>query len=445
MSIVTSPTASVPRTGRTRDPFIDLLRTSAIMIVACGHWIMPVLRWDNGTLAAGNSLATPGWWTLTWLLQVMPVFFFAGGAANHHSYTAELRRGGSARSWLAARLCRLVVPVLPLLAVWLLMPNVLRGMGVPSQPVALASGIVGQLLWFLAVYVLTVAAVPAMHIAARRWGFAVPVVLGAAALGVDVLRLHGLPMAGYLNEVLVWLAVGQLGLAYAEGRFDRLTRAGALVLGGAGFAGTVALVLFGHYPVSMVGLPGQAESNMSPATVCLLCLGVGQIGVLLALRGPILRWAARPRPARLLAAVSPRCMTVYLWHMSAMTVVAGIAVLGFGYATPAPGSIAWLVVTPLWLAVLALVLSLLLRGFGRFEHIRPATGAPSVRCLALAVLLLCVGFTGLAAFGFASTALALPWVVAVVAGLTLAWPGAPGRLYETATGALASVMDGIFR
>jgi Acyltransferase family len=445
MSTVTSPTTSVPRTGRTRDPFIDLLRTSAILVVACGHWIMPVLHRDGGTLTAGNSLSTPGWWTLTWLLQVMPVFFFAGGAANHHSYSAELGRGGNARSWLSARLCRLAMPVLPLLAVWLLIPNVLRGMGVPSQPVALASGIVGQLLWFLAVYVLTVAATPVMEIAARRWGLAVPVVIGVSALGVDVLRFHGLPMAGYVNEVLIWLAVGQLGLAYATGRFDRLTKARALALGGAGFAATALFVLFGHYPLSMVGLPGQAVSNMSPATICLLCLGVGQIGVLLALREPILRWAARPRPARLLAFVGPRCMTVYLWHMSAMTVVAGITVLGFGYSTPAPGSIAWLVVTPLWLAALAVVLGLLLRGFGRFENIRPAAGAPSVRCLAFAVPLLCVGFTGLAAFGFASTAPALPWVAAVVAGLALAWPGVPRRLYELTTGALAGLMDGIFR
>jgi hypothetical protein len=56
-----------------------------------------------------------------------------------------------------------------------------------------------------------------------------------------------------------------------------------------------------------------------------------------------------------------------------------------------------------------------------------------------------VGFTGLAAFGFASTAMALPWVAAVVAGLALAWPGVPRRLYELATGGVASLMDGIFR
>jgi peptidoglycan/LPS O-acetylase OafA/YrhL len=445
MSTVTSPTTAAPRTGRTRDPFIDLLRTCAIVVVACGHWIMPVLSRQDGTLVAGNSLATPGWWSLTWLLQVMPVFFFAGGAANHHSYTAELRRGGDARSWLSARLCRLAVPVLPLTAVWLVVPNVLRGIGVPAQPVVLGAGIVGQLLWFLAVYVLTVAATPLMHTAARRWGPAVPVVLGGTAFAVDVLRLHGVPVVGYVNEVLVWLAVGQLGLAYAAGRFDRLSRVGAAALGCVGFAATALLVAFGHYPASMVGLPGQAVSNMSPATVCLLTLGVGQIGVLLALRGPILRWADRPGPARLLRTVGPRTMTVYLWHMPAMVVVAGVAVLGFGYATPVPGSPAWLVVTPLWIAGSAFVLRLLVRGFGRFEGIRPADGSPSTRYLAVAVPLLCVGFTGLAAFGFASTVLALPWVAAVLTGLALAWAGVPRRVYETATGWLAALMDAIFR
>jgi hypothetical protein len=406
----------------TRDPFIDLLRSCAILVVACGHWIMPVLSGHGGTLVAGNSLATPGWWLLTWPLQVMPVFFFAGGAANHHSYTARLRRGGDARGWLAARLCRLALPVLPLLAVWLVVPTLLRDLGVPSQPVALGAGIVGQLLWFLAVYVLTVAAVPLAHAAGRRWGLAVPVALGVAAVGVDALRFHGVPLIGYVNEMLVWLAVSQLGLAYADGRFARLSRAGAAALGCAGFAATALLVLFGHYPASMVGLPGQV-SNMSPATLCLLCLGVGQIGVLLALRESILRWAARPGPAKLLAAVGSRCMTVYLWHMPAMVTVAGIAVLGFGYATPAPGSPLWLAVTPLWIGALALVLRLLVGVFGRFEDIRPADGMPSGRRLAVAVVLLCVGFVGIAAFGFANTLLALPWVAAVLGGLALARSG----------------------
>jgi fucose 4-O-acetylase-like acetyltransferase len=427
----------VPSTGRARDPFLDVLRTCAILVVVCGHWIMPVLSRQGDTLVTGNSLATPGWWLLTWPLQVMPVFFFAGGAANHHSYTAALARGDNARGWLAARLCRLAVPVLPLLAVWLVVPGVLRDLGVPAQPVDLAAGVVGQLLWFLAVYVLTVAAVPLIS----RFGLPIVAVFGVAAVGIDALRLGvGVPYIGYVNELLVWLAVSQLGVAYANGGLARLSRSGAAAIGAAGFAATALLVLFGHYPDSMVGLPGQAVSNMAPATVCLLTLGIGQIGVLLALREPILRWAARPTPTKVLRAVGARTMTVYLWHMPAMMVVAGVAVLGFGYATPAPGGPLWLLVTPLWIAALASVLCLLVRAFGRFEMPRPAGGAPGVRRIAAAVVLLCVGFTGIAAYGFTNGYLALPWVASIAAGLALAMPG----IRDTATGWLGKLVGSVF-
>jgi fucose 4-O-acetylase-like acetyltransferase len=434
MSTVISQRPAAAPTGRARDPFIDVLRTCAILVVVCGHWIMPVLSRQGDTLVAGNSLATPGWWLLTWPLQVMPVFFFAGGAANLHSHAAALRRGGTTRGWLAARLCRLAVPVLPLLAVWLVVPGLLRGLGVPGQPVALAAGIVGQLVWFLAVYVLTVVAVPL----ARRWGWSAAVPLGVAALGVDALRLHGVPLVGYVNELLVWLAVSQLGIAYAAGRFDRLSRRAATLLGVAGFTATAVLVLFGHYPDSMVGLPGQAMSNMSPATVCLLCLGVGQVGLLLAMRQRIVAWANRPGPRAVLAGIGPRGMTVYLWHMPALVAAAGVAVLGFGYTTPAPGSVAWLVMTPLWLAALACVLRLLVRGFGRFETIRPTSGTPPVRRLAAAVPLLCAGFVGIAAFGFANPLLALPSAAAVVGGLVLVWP-------DLVTRSMARLLDVVFR
>ncbi|HEX3649547.1 MAG TPA: acyltransferase [Pseudonocardiaceae bacterium] len=417
---------------RARDPFVDVLRTCAILVVAGGHWIMPVLARHGATLTAGNSLTTPGWWLLTWPLQVMPVFFFAGGAANHYSFAATGRQ--DPRRWLSTRLCRLAVPVLPLLAVWLVLPSLLRDVGVPAQPVALASGIVGQLLWFLAVYVLTIVAVPLT----RRWGLPMVGVLGVGALVVDGLRLNGVPLVGYLNEVLVWVAVSLLGAAYARGEL-RPSRRAAMTMGIAGFAGTALLVLFRHYPDSMVGLPGQAMSNMAPATTCLLTLGIGQIGVLLALRERILRRAARPGPAKALRAVGSRCMTVYLWHLPALVVVAGVAVLGFGYATPAPGSGLWLVVTPLWIGALATTLALPVRLFGRLEAVRVTGDAPATLRLAVAVPLLCAGCAGLAAFGFADTLVALGWSAAVVVGLCLAWPAGLTVRW------LATAVDTVFR
>ncbi|HEY3611809.1 MAG TPA: acyltransferase family protein, partial [Pseudonocardiaceae bacterium] len=289
-----------------------------------------------------------------------------------------------------------------------------------------------------AVYLLATAATPLMRAVAGRWGLAVPVVLGLGAFGVDALRFHGLPLVGYANELFVWLAIQQLGIGYASGQLDRLSRRGAAALGIAGFGATILLVLFGPYPASMVGVPGQAVSNMAPATSCLLTLGVGQIGVLLALRERLVRWTGS---GRLLPVLGQKCMTLYLWHMPAMVLVAGIAVLGFGYATPAPGSPGWLAVTPLWLAALAVVLIMLVRVFGRFERIRPVGRAPSARCLLVAVVLVYVGLVGIVVYGFVEPLRTLPWVVAVLVGLGLTWPGVGSR---TATRLLGTLIDAIF-
>lgn len=391
----------VPRRRPGRDPFIDLLRNFSMLAVVLGHWIMPLLGYTDQTITVGDSLATPGWWTLTWVMQVMPVFFAVGGAANFHSYSAHLARGGDGRGWLATRLYRLTIPVLPLLAVWLAVPPVLTALGLPKQPVTFAAGIVGQLLWFLAVYLITVALAPLMIKLRDRFGLAVPVTLAAVAILIDVARFSGVPLIGYLNEAFIWLALQQLGIEYAAGRFSRLSTSAAALIGVAGFATTALLVVAGPYPASMVGLPGQAVSNMSPATLCLFTLGIGQLGLLYAARRQVVAFSRRPRIAALQNLIGPRCMTVYLWHMSAMIIVAGVTVLGFGYATPAAGTLGWLVATPLWIGALALVLRGLLVAFGRFETIRAnIVHGPSTPRVVAAAVLLFAGLLDIAARGF---------------------------------------------
>jgi len=405
-----------------RDTFLDVVRAAAILAVIGQHWLMPVLSFEGGTLATGNALTTPGWWALTWLSQVMPMVFFAGGAANLMS----LRRAASSREWLSTRLRRLLVPVVPLFAVWLFAPDLLRALGAPEQPVQIAGAIAGQLLWFLAVYVLTVAATPLMLTAHRRWGLAVPVVLTGLAVVVDFGRFEVFGPIGYVNAVFVWLAVHQLGFHYAEGRLRTLTRRGAAGLAAAGFGVTALAVAFGPYPASMIGMPGAPVSNMSPPTAVMMGLAVGQVGFWLALKPTLTALAARPGVASVLRWSGPRFMSLYLWHMPALVVIAGVAVLGFGYTTPEPGSLDWFAVAPVWGGAAAVVLGGLLKAFGRFET-RPAPGVElSTAQLTAATALAAGGLLGLAARGF-TTPLdggllsgPVPWVVLVLAALLLA-------------------------
>ncbi|MET8853584.1 acyltransferase [Amycolatopsis sp. NPDC004625] len=408
--------------GASRDRFLDVVRAGAILAVIAQHWTMPVLSYADGHLATGNALATPGWWVVTWLSQVMPLVFFAGGAANLISF----RRAGSTRQWLGARLKRLMVPVLPLMAVWLVMPDFLRGLGVPPQPLQVASAIAAQLLWFLAVYVLVVLLTPLMVAAHRRWGLKVPLVMGVAGVLVDVARFNDFGYIGYANAVFVWVAVHQLGFHYVEGRLGSLTRRAALTLSAAGFGVTALMVAFGPYPASMIGMPGAPVSNMSPPTVLLAFLAVGQIGLLLAFRPQLNALAARPGVGSALGWLGARFMSVYLWHMPALIVVAGVTVYGLGYETPAPGTVFWLVMAPAWFAVCGLVLLGLLRLFAHFEMQRDTAGvAVGIPQLVVAGVLISGGLLGLAAHGFAplSDGVAhgpVPWVVLATAGFLLA-------------------------
>ncbi|GES03621.1 acyltransferase [Acrocarpospora corrugata] len=339
-----------------RDRFIDVLRVFGMALVVVQHWSMPVLDYSGGRLATGNALAAIP--LVTWLSQVMPLVFFAGGAANAISWRKN------PDGWVAKRVGRLGWPVVPLAAVWLPLPYLLGWWGLPEQPVELASRLVGQLLWFLAVYLLAVVATP--YLVRMRAGVVLPVLAGGAVV-MDVVRFAGFEPAGYLNVVFVWLAVHQIGFLYAQGRLAWLSGRRAAGLAVAGFGMVAALVAAGPYPASMIGMPG-AISNMAPPSACLLALFAGQLGLAMLLRPALNRMAARPRAGALLGWLAPRMMTIYLWHMPALVAVAGVAVVGFGLDTPAIGSASWWTLTPLWLLCLGALLSVLVGLFARFER-----------------------------------------------------------------------------
>lgn len=417
MSLTTLPPAPVrpAASPAPRDRFIDVLRVFGMVLVVVQHWTMPVLSYAADRLTTGNALVAIPF--VTWISQVMPLVFFAGGAANAISFRSAARRAagsrdGAAREWTARRVRRLAWPVVPLAVVWLPLPHLLAALGVPAQPVEVAARTVGQLLWFLAVYLLAVVATP--RLLRVRAAVALPVLAGGAVL-TDLVRFSGLEAAGYLNVAFVWLAVHQVGFRYAEGGLEWLRGRRAAALAVAGFGMVAALVATGPYPASMIGMPGMV-SNMAPPSTCLLALFAGQLGLAMLLRPGLNALARRPRAEAVLTALAPRMMTLYLWHMTALVTVAGVAILGFGLATPAPGSAAWWSAVPLWLAVLALVLTVLTALLGRFEE--PA-GAAASRHAVPAALLVGGALLTLTITGFAAGPAPVLAVAALAAGLRL--------------------------
>ena len=189
-------------------------------MVIIGHWLVVALYVDGGQLAVGDALSLIPWtrW-LTWLLQVMPIFFLVGGFSNSISWQSAGRRQQGYAPWLAGRLQRLVSPVLPVLAIWALIGLVAVRLNADPALLKIASQFALLPAWFLVVYILVVLLVPLAYRAWQRYGFGSFWALAGGAALVDLLVLAvGWQTLGWINYLFVWLAIHQLGFAWRDGR-----------------------------------------------------------------------------------------------------------------------------------------------------------------------------------------------------------------------------------
>ncbi|MFZ4274288.1 acyltransferase family protein [Streptomyces arboris] len=393
----------------TRDRYVDLLRVASLGAVVLGHWMMAAVTPDG----VGNLLAVvPALQPLTWLLQVMPVFFFVGGFAHALSYRSLLRKRpeGSTDSvyaaFLRARLQRLLRPTMVFVLVWGVAALLIQLLGGGGGLTGVTLRLVTQPLWFIGIYLAMVAFTPPLLRLHERYGWGAFAGLAGAAAAVDVLRFAaGVPYVEFLNFAFVWLAVHQLGFLRADGRLGvgpglATLRRPALLAGG-GLITAVTLVAAGPYPLSMVGMPGEKVSNMAPPTLALLCHGLWLVGAVELLRAPAARLLARPRAWRTVVAANGVAMTAFLWHLTAMLGVYG-AMLALDLPLPEPATAAWWAQTPLRLAVAAALTAVLVAAFRTFERPAPTAAVQGHGPLAaLGATLTLLGVLGLSMVGFA--------------------------------------------
>lgn len=333
----------------------------------------------------------------------MPLFFLVGGYSNGVSWAANRRDGGTYSAWYAGRLRRLIWPVLPLFLIWTLFALIATAFGVDREIVKLAAHLSLVPVWFLAVFLMVSAVVPLSHAAWRRFGLGSIAALIAGAIAVDVARLSlGVQYIAFANFAFVWLAVHQLGYAWADGRIGRARAAGLIIVG---LAALLGLVRFGPYPVAMIGVPGSELSNSMPPTLALLALGLAQTGLALLLEPAARRWLARVRVWAAVVLINGMIMTVYLWHLTAFVLVMIAAWLlgGIGLHVE-PGSSAWWAARPVWFALYILALLPMIARFSRYENLGRGESDDDLPLwrLVTGLLLICVGLAGTAVISIAS-------------------------------------------
>ena len=414
------------QTPKTRNRYVDFLRAASIIVVIVGHWLISAVYYVDGELAFAHLFAIQPWtqW-LTWLFQVMPVFFIVGGYSNAVSLESAERRGLGYAGWLSARLPRLMLPLIVLLGTWALLALGMRLLGGDSAMVQRVTAAALIPTWFLAIYIAVVLLAPAMYRLWRRSGFISTAVLAAIAVCMDG-AFFALDLGWPSWSNYFWV------FAWRDGRLGSVGR--HLLYSAIALAALWLLVFPGPYPLPMVGYPGMEISNTTPPKITLLALGLFQFGLLMIIEKPMQRALAGLRLWTATVLINSMIMTIYLWHITLSVLV--IALLyrtgGTGLGLE-PGSTAWWWSRPLWIALLGALLlpfALLLSPLERPSRATGVSGLSASRQVGGAIMV-CCGVALLARFGFAN---------APIAGLDI---GAIGLVAGGA--ALAGVLPGFGR
>jgi peptidoglycan/LPS O-acetylase OafA/YrhL len=358
-------------TPASRDRAIDGLRALAILGVVVGHWlVMALVVSGDGALRVTSPLARlPGLAPLSWVLQMLGLFFLVGGYSSSLSY----RRARSYRTWVRERLLRLARPVVAVAVILAVALPLLGLAGVPAGTLRTTVVLVAQPMWFIGIYAAITALTPVALALDRRLGLRAPLAALAIVAAVDVLRYGPAHAAmpswlGLVNILPGWSFAYLLGIGWAGGRIGRRH---AVVLAAGGLALALVLVLLFQYPISMVGVPGDGRANSHPPSLLVLALAAFQSGLAILLRDRLARLLRRPRLWAPVALLNLGAMTVFCWHQVALMLVSGTALAFAPGGLPGlhdqPASLGWVLHRLEWFWLYAVVLGLCVTVARRFE------------------------------------------------------------------------------
>jgi surface polysaccharide O-acyltransferase-like enzyme len=338
-----------------RNLAVDLYRVSGVVLIVLGHWLAGSVTYHDGYFGRQNPLVDQPWtqW-LTWIFQAVPTFFLVAGYAGAVSWTHRRdTEDVSRQTWLRHRLARALGPTTVYVGLVTAVVVVLDLRHIAGSTLEYAGWAVAMHLWFLAVYLVVVALTPVAIAAQRRWGLLVPAVLAVGVVAVDAVSLGGhLPHLRLLNYLLCWGALYQLGIAWREGLLAG--RRPALLAGGSAVA-LALLIVLGPYPVSMIGVPGQALQNTDPPSTAMLAFGCAQAGLVITLAPALNRALRAGFVQRMLTTANSNVMALYLWHMIPVVIVAIVGYPAGLLPQPVEGTAEWWFARLEWVVILTLV------------------------------------------------------------------------------------------
>lgn len=188
-------------------------------------------------------------------------------------------------------------------------------------------------------YLILLAMTPAMEAAHRRWGLLVPAALAAGAVVVDTLVLvEHVRVLGYVNYILVWGTVHQMGFAWQDGTLTHGRRRLVALAAVSRANGAAMTVYLWHmapvvvasvilYPTGLLPQPVIGSGAWWGLRAVWVVVLAGLFAPLVAALGPLERRRGRPRAVPD-AAAAPGLAAPPPWALSLLG--AGIPFVAYG-------------------------------------------------------------------------------------------------------------------
>jgi acyltransferase-like protein len=375
--------------------YLGFLRILSLTGIVLAESIMALAFWGP---------ADPGWvWPLTWVLQLVPLFFLTGGQANLLAW----RAADGYSDYLTGRIGWLIRPVLAFVIAWLVVPLSLELLQAPEAAITAFGRIVLQPLWLLGLYLLVVAALPAMHWLHRRRPIITPLVLLMITVAIALAGRGS--VAAHAGGIVIALLFQQLAFHYADGRLWRVPRPALVGTAVAALLGLIALTTVGGFAKLLIAEPTEYAS-FAPSLLGMLLVGLIQVCLVSLPRERGVRAVARSAVARGVAVVRATPVTSYLFYLCTMLLLAGMIVAARTAGLPASGT-DWLT-QPRRIFALALIGVPTLLAFLLIERRatqpvgpldEPEPDQPVIAQLDAIAAALGVGYAALGILGFAAT------------------------------------------
>lgn len=363
----------------------------------------------NASVRGANLLALFPQWEWLGLLSPMPMFFVAAGWANSQSSVSHR----------AHRLRVLTGAAAVVVTAWSLLS--LGELLISGHSDILGDGarIATQPLWFLAAYLPFTAASGLIEKLSQRIPLAITLCLLLVSAS-DIARLIlGAPRwVGYPGFFATWLIPWTLGAWWRHASESTVIheRRSGVALAAFGLFMSMILVTFAGYTPSLIdAIPGH-RSNTTPPTLFTCTAAICQVGILMLLATRLDGLARRWEDAlRRLNALS---LGVYMWHLTAVVLTAGL----FALVAPVAERFSttwWLLRVP-WFAAISAIAFFLVRATEMSQsHLthNPTTKSSTYMSAKIGIFLATCGATITGLYGPRT----LPSAVAMMGSFVVGW------------------------